>query len=239
MGKLLIISACALTLACLSACGGSGDSGAAANTPPAANVSPAATSSPPPAVANPPAQPTTAPNAVPHIAGTPGTEAVVARPYSFTPNATDADGDSLAFSIASKPGWASFDAANGRLSGTPAAGDVGSHEEITISVTDGKDAQSLPQFTINVVPQSSDNISLAWQAPTQNTDGSVLTNLSGYKIHYGSQSGHYTSTVTLNNAGLTRYVVANLAHGAYFFAITALATDGAESELSGEVNKTI
>jgi len=31
------------------------------------------------------------------------------------------------------------------------------------------------------------------------TDGSPLTNLKGYKIHYGTQSGTYTTTVTVND----------------------------------------
>jgi hypothetical protein len=56
--------------------------------------------------------------------------------YNFVPAATDADHDSLQFAISSKPSWATFDAATGRLYGVPAT--VGSYEEIEISVTDGK-----------------------------------------------------------------------------------------------------
>jgi len=163
----------------------------------------------------------------------------VGHAYTFTPSATDANGDPLTFSISSKPSWATFNTATGRLSGTPGASDVGSHEEIQISVSDGSHTASLAQFAINVEQATATSISLAWAAPTQNTDGSVLTNLAGYKIHYGTQSGHYTQTLTLSNAGLTRYVLDNLASGTYFFAITAVTSTGAESDLSGEVSKTI
>src|SRR5262249_33842222 len=143
------------------------------------------------------------------------------------------------FSIASKPTWAAFNSATGELSGTPTANDVGSHEEITISVSDGRSTVQLAQFAINVMPQASRSITLSWQAPTENTDGSTLTNLQGYKIHYGTQAGQYTSTITLSNAGLTRYVIDNLNAGTYYFAISAISSTGVESDLSGEANKTI
>jgi hypothetical protein len=155
------------------------------------------------------------------------------------PNATDADGDSLTFSIQSKPDWASFDSGTGHLWGTPAAGDVGSHEEIVISVSDGMDSRSLPEFAVNVVAQSNGSAALAWDPPTENTDGSALTNLKGYRIHYGTQSGNYTSTVTVNSPGITSYLIENLAPGEYYFAISAITTSGAESDLSGEASKTI
>lgn len=83
------------------------------------------------------------------------------------------------------------------------------------------------------------SVTLSWTPPTENTDGSALTNLSGYEIHYGKQSGHYDQTVTVNNAGLTRYVVESLEPGKYFFVLTALTSKGAKSNFSGEVSKTL
>ena len=53
-------------------------------------------------------------------------------------SASDADGDTLEFSIARKPAWANFDSATGRLSGTPDAEDVGNFTNIAITVTDGQ-----------------------------------------------------------------------------------------------------
>jgi hypothetical protein len=164
---------------------------------------------------------------------------VVGQAYSFKPTATDADGDNLTFAISGKPSWASFNTATGKLAGTPAAADVGSHEEITISVSDGQSTTNLAQFAINVVQQSNGSVSLAWAAPTENTDGSTLTNLEGYKIHYGTQSHNYSTTVTLENAGITRYVIENLAPGKYYFAISAVSASGAESDLSGEASKVL
>ena len=80
---------------------------------------------------------------------------------------------------------------------------------------------------------------LTWVAPTQNTDGSVLTNLAGYKIHYGTSAGNLTQTVTITNPGLTAYTLSDLPAGAFYFAVTAYSTAGVESALSGVVATTL
>lgn len=240
MGKSLTVwgrgIACIALVAGLTACNGDGsDSHQTADLlpPPASGSNPPVTNNPPPGSSP------QATNVAPQIVGSPGTEVRVGQFYSFRPTATDANGDNLSFSITSKPTWASFNITTGRLTGTPDVGDVGSYEEIAISVNDGKTTQTLPQFAINVVEQSSGNVTLAWQAPTENTDGSPLTNLSGYKIHYGTESGDYEQTISINNSSLTRYVIENLSPGTYFFAITAVTANGTESDLSGEASKSI
>jgi hypothetical protein len=56
----------------------------------------------------------------------------------------------------------------------------------------------------------------------------------GYKIHYGTQSRNYTSTIDVGNA--TQHVVPNLQAGAvYFFAATAYDENGNESDYSTEL----
>ena len=77
---------------------------------------------------------------------------------------------------------------------------------------------------------------LAWNAPTTNADGTPLTNLAGYKIHYGTVSGSYTTTLVIGN--VTSYTIA-LPPGTYYFTLTAFDTLGSESGFSNEVAKTI
>ena len=89
-------------------------------------------------------------NLAPGISGNPATTVQVGGQYSFTPVASDPDGDLLTFSISGQPSWASFDASTGRLSGTPTASDVGSYANIVISVSDGDLSTSLMAFTISV-----------------------------------------------------------------------------------------
>lgn len=174
------------------------------------------------------------PNGVPQIDGTPPTVVYAEDRYAFTPAARDPDGDGLTFSIADKPAWAAFDARTGTLAGTPTDADVGDYTGILISVTDGKDTASLGPFTILVRPARTGSVSLSWQPPTQREDGSALTNLAGYRLFYGRQSGEYTQEIPIANPGITRYVVDGLTTGNWYFAMTALDSDGLESDYSEE-----
>jgi hypothetical protein len=94
---------------------------------------------------------TTAPaNRPPTITGTPATTVAAGSAYSFTPVGSDPDGNTLRYSIQNQPSWAQFNTTTGRLSGTPAATNVGTSARITISVTDGTATTSLASFTIQV-----------------------------------------------------------------------------------------
>ena len=97
---------------------------------------------------------TTTTNRAPVISGTPQPSVVAGTAYAFQPSASDPDGDALTFTIQSKPTWASFSPSNGRLSGTPAATDVGTTSGITIFASDGKTVSALPSFSIQVTAAS-------------------------------------------------------------------------------------
>jgi hypothetical protein len=84
----------------------------------------------------------------PVISGSPSASVQVGNTYSFTPSASDANGDVLTFAIANRPTWAAFDSATGRLSGTPTI--AATHSSITISVSDGTYSTALPAFAITV-----------------------------------------------------------------------------------------
>jgi hypothetical protein len=171
------------------------------------------------------------------IQGSPATTAKVGQAYSFQPSVPGATGTTLKFSITNTPSWAKFDATTGKLTGTPSATQVGTYKGVTIAATFGTKTATLPAFTIVVSegnPQS--NVTLSWQAPTQNADGTALVDLKGYKVHYGSTSKSYSDTIQVSNAGVTTYVVENLNAGTYYFAVTAYNSAGQESSLSPEVS---
>jgi hypothetical protein len=96
-------------------------------------------------------------NAAPTIAGNPPTTAAVGQAYSFMPVGDDANDDTLTFSIQNRPAWATFTPATGQLSGTPAAGDVGTTNNIVISVSDGQQSASLPAFNLTVASSAPAN----------------------------------------------------------------------------------
>lgn len=177
-------------------------------------------------------------NNPPVISGNPPASIAIGQPYAFTPNASDADGDSLTFSIQGKPGWADFDASTGALNGTPQAGDEGPYEDISIAASDGAASDSL-DFSVTVTQTGDGAVTLSWQAPTSNTDGSPLTDLAGYKIYYGVTQGNYTEEVRIDNPGLTTYVVGNLSPNTWHFVATAFNDDGIESDFSGVASATV
>lgn len=92
-------------------------------------------------------------NSAPTISGSPADSVTVGERYSFTPTASDPDGDALTFSIENSPIWATFDTTTGTLSGDPTAGNVGSIDDIVISVSDGRLSDSLSTFSIAVMPE--------------------------------------------------------------------------------------
>jgi len=178
-------------------------------------------------------------NHMPTIAGTPASSVVEGQAYDFKPSASDPDGDALTFSIKNKPSWASFSNSTGRLSGKPGAGTAGNYANIVITVSDGQAQASLPAFSIAVQQVATGSATLSWTAPTMRTDGTPLTNLAGYKIHYGTSPGSYPNKITLDNPGLTSYVVENLAQGTWYFSMTSFDTAGAESDYSAASSKSI
>ena len=80
---------------------------------------------------------------------------------------------------------------------------------------------------------------LSWFPPTENTDNSVLTDLAGYKIYYGTSPGIYSTPIIINNPGLSSILVEDLAISDWYFVMTAFNSSGIESSYSIEVSKTI
>jgi len=178
-------------------------------------------------------------NPPPTISGTPATSANAGTAYSFTPTASDPNGNALTFSIQKPPSWASFNTQSGNLSGTPGSGDAGTYSNIIISVSDGTSTASLPAFSIIVTQVAIGSATVSWSAPTQNTDGSALTNLAGFNISYGTSATNLNQSVQIANPGLTTYALGNLAPGTWYFAVNAYTAAGAESAISSIASKTI
>lgn len=180
-------------------------------------------------------------NTAPAISGTPPTTVVAGSAYSFVPRASDAEGNALAFSIANKPAWAIFATATGALTGTPTALQAGSYANVVISASDGVASSSLPAFGITVSAPVAvvGSATLAWSAPTQNTDGTMLTDLSGYKVYHGTSAGALNDVVQVSGPGATSYTYTQLAAGTHYFAVSAFTSNGVESALSTVGSKTI
>jgi hypothetical protein len=181
-------------------------------------------------------------NSAPTISGTPATSVTAGNPYSFTPKAADADGNLLAFSVSNKPAWAIFSTATGSLSGTPTTLQSGTYSGVSISVSDGSATSALPAFSISVnapPPAITGSAALSWTAPTQNTDGSSLTDLAGYKVYHGTSSTSLSDVMWVAGSSATTYTYTALAAGTHYFAVSAYSSTGTESGLSSLGTKTI
>ena len=76
-------------------------------------------------------------------------------------------------------------------------------------------------------------VQLIWDAPTNNVDGSVCTNLVAYKLYGGNVSGTYTTNWVISSAtNMTTIATATLPK---YFAVAAVNDWGIESALSNEI----
>jgi putative Ig domain-containing protein/fibronectin type III domain protein len=179
------------------------------------------------------------------LTGTPATSITAGQNYVFQPTVSAGAG-TVTFQIQGKPSWAAFNATTGALTGTPAAANEGTSGSITISGSNGSSSASIGPFTIavNAPPSApsapaSGSANLSWTVPTENTNGTPVTDLAGYHIYYGTSAGAWTSTITVMDATESSYVVSGLAPGTYYFAIVAFNTAGEDSPQSNVGSKTI
>jgi hypothetical protein len=89
------------------------------------------------------------------------------------------------------------------------------------------------------VQAASGSATLSWTPVTQNTDGTLLTDLAGYHVHYGTSATVMGTVVVLAEPNQTSYVVTALSSGTWYFAVAAYTTSGVEGELSNVATKTI
>lgn len=191
----------------------------------------------------------------PSIGGSPATTVAAGTGYTFQAIATDPDGDRLTFGASNLPAWLGINTANGLLTGTPSAAQVGAYANIAISVTDGNSTASLPTFTIMVTvsatgsatptttPTASGSASgtatLSWLKPTQNSDGTPLQDLAGFVVKYGNSPTALSQRISMADPSLTRYTVPSLGKGTWYFTVVSYTAAGLESDVAPLVSKTI
>lgn len=102
--------------------------------------------------------------------------------------------------------------------------------------------QTLPAITASttyslVCSSNTGTVTVGWDAPTENTDGTPLTNLSGYKVYRwtGSAAPALAATVV---AGVVSVPLTGIPAGPSVFAVTAFSPSG-ESSFSSSVTFTV
>jgi hypothetical protein len=128
---------------------------------------------------------------------------------------------------------------SGAASGSAATGGTGSGSSTSAASTGSGSTSSSSSSGSTPPAKSSDSVTVNWTPPTENTNGSPLTNLAGYDIHYGTSSASLTKKISISNPGIATYVVSNLTAGKYYFAVAAVNSAGTESPLSAQVSATV
>jgi hypothetical protein len=166
----------------------------------------------------------------PTISGTPGAAVTAGTLYSFTPTAAGQDGLTLTYTVANKPTWATFNAATGRLTGTPLSSNVGIYSNIRVSVSDGTNSVALAPFSIAVdaAPNGSPTISGSpagnaqvgtaynFQPSAQDPNGDSLSfsivNKPSWAI-LNATTGALTGTPAANHVGSYNNIVISVTDG--------------------------
>ena len=172
---------------------------------------------------------------VPSLAftGTSGASNPSAQSFTISNTGTG----TLTWTAGDNAAWLNLSPASGTNTGTVSAAvnltglTAGTYSgTITVSAT-GATSKTLPvSFTVNP-PTTTGAINLTWSANAE-------SDLAGYKVYVGTQSGVYGPPITVGN--VTAYQLNNLTmNTTYFVSITAVDTAGNESLYSAEVSKSI
>lgn len=197
---------------------------------------------------NRPANATNTGSRPPVISGSPATTVAAGTGYTLAVTASDPDGDRLTFGATNLPSWLGLNTANGMITGTPTTAQAGTYSNISVSVTDGTSTVSLPPFSITVTADGAvsgstsvgtGTATLSWVKPTQNADGSALTDLAGFVLKYGNSPSTLTQRVAVNDPTMTRYTLQSLGKGTWYFTVVSYTVNGVESDVSQVVSKTI
>jgi hypothetical protein len=80
---------------------------------------------------------------------------------------------------------------------------------------------------------------LKWTPPTQNTDNSALTNLTGYRVLYGTSASALSQQKIVSGPNATGTSIPALGAGTWYFAVRATNANASESGNSNVTQKTI
>jgi hypothetical protein len=78
---------------------------------------------------------------------------------------------------------------------------------------------------------------LSWSLPTMNTDGTPLTDLTGYMVYYGTDPTFATKVTKFISAPNLSTTISNLAVGStYYFAVASVSASGGTGNRSNSVS---
>ncbi len=200
---------------------GSGSPQPTPTAPPATPQPPANTPAPGPAPEPPSAAPP--PSALPPIASISASARSIARGENITLRWSSSNAQSCEAS----GGW------SGTLSarGSRTIGPLSQTQTYRLTCR-GEGGSAIAMVRVTVQTQAGFN--LRWAPPEENEDGSLVTELDGYRIYYGDSAGRYPDMEEINDPRVTSHTVP-VTPGTYYVVMTALDGNGEESGYSNEI----
>lgn len=185
------------------------------------------------------------PNAAPVLASIGDKSVTAGTTLDFNISATDSDSTVPILEVSGIPTDAQFyDFYNGtgRFTISPAQTSPSGIQNITFFARDAQNPDLSDSETISIfIAAASDagntgSASLSWTPPVERTDGTalLLSEISGYTVHYGESSGNYTESLMINDGSATSATITNLTPGSHYMVVTTRDTDGRESSYSSE-----
>lgn len=98
--------------------------------------------------------------------------------------------------------------------------------------------EPIPITVINDAIETNNTL-LTWTAPIQNTDGSELTDLVGFKIYYGESESNLSTVVNIDNPTTTKFETSSLPSNTCCFAVTPVNSLGIEGKISNIASKKV
>ena len=114
---------------------------------------------------------------------------------------------------------------------------VSSNETSSVNPAPSNDPPTNPPPENDPPPSELKSVQLQWDAPSTSENGSALTDLAGYKIHYGRVSRQYTKSANIGKFTTAR--ISSLTTGLWCFAVQAYDISNNQSKLSDEVCATL
>jgi hypothetical protein len=103
--------------------------------------------------------------------------------------------------------------------------------------TEGPRTDAVP--TIASASRGSGKALLSWAPPRRNLDGSLLNDLAGYEIVYGTRPGELNRVIKVADPDTTSFTVDELTPGTYYFYVVAVTSRGVRSGPSATLSKII
>jgi hypothetical protein len=83
-------------------------------------------------------------------------------------------------------------------------------------------------------PEQLHSINIHWIPVTENQDNKTISNITGYKIRYGTHPNNYTDSIEVHGQSTNMATIPQLVPNNYYVSMTALLSSGIESNYSPE-----